>query len=62
LMWYRIAGAGWPRLYAATAVGSLAAALTIAFAAYGIWQEWWLGTLALCAFAVLTLGRAANGS
>jgi hypothetical protein len=25
---------------------------------YGIWQEWWLGTLGLVLFAVLIMGRA----
>jgi len=57
LLWYRVAGAGWPRLYGAAAAGSLAAVLTIGFLSYGVWQEWWLGTLALALFAVLALGR-----
>ena len=60
LLWYRVAGAAWPRLYGAAAAGSLAAALTIGFLSYGIWQEWWLGTLALALFAVLALGRVAT--
>jgi O-antigen ligase len=60
LLWYRIAGAAWPRLYAAAAAGSLAAALTVAFLSYGVWQEWWLGTLALAMFAVLALGRVGS--
>ncbi|HVC52694.1 MAG TPA: O-antigen ligase family protein [Stellaceae bacterium] len=62
LLWRRIADADWPPLYAAAAAGSLTAALAVAFSAYGIWQEWWLGTLALCAFAVLALGRTATDS
>ncbi len=62
LLWYRVAGAAWPRLYAAAAAGGLAAALTIGFLGYGVWQEWWLGTLALALFAVLALGRVANTS
>ncbi len=60
LLWYRVAGAGWPRLYAAAAAGGLTAALTIGFLSYGVWQEWWLGTLALALFAVLALGRVAT--
>ena len=48
-----------PRLYVAAAGGSLTAALAPLFAAYGVWQEWWLGTLALALFFVLTLARAA---
>jgi O-antigen ligase len=60
LLWYRVAGAAWPRPYAAAAAGSLAAALTIGFLSYGVWQEWWLGTLALALFAVLALGRVAT--
>jgi O-antigen ligase len=59
LLWYRVADAAWPRLYGAAAAGSLAAALTIGFLSYGIWQEWWLGTLALALFVVLVLGRVA---
>lgn len=60
LLWYRVAGAGWPRLYAAAAAGSLAAALTIGLLSYGVWQEWWLGTLALALFAALVMGRVAT--
>jgi O-antigen ligase len=59
LLWYRVAGAAWTRVYAAAAAGSLATALTIGFLSYGVWQEWWLGTLALAMFLVLVLGRMA---
>lgn len=62
LLWYRIAGAAWPRLYAAAAAGSLAATLTVGFLSYGVWQEWWLGTLALALFAVLVLGRVTEAA
>jgi exopolysaccharide production protein ExoQ len=58
LLWRRIGSAPWPPLYAAAAGGSLAGALAAAFAAYGIWQEWWLGTLALTLFLVLVMARA----
>jgi O-antigen ligase len=60
LLWYRVAGAAWPRTYAAAAAGSLATALTVGFLSYGVWQEWWLGTLALALFIVLALGRVAT--
>ncbi len=60
LLWRRLADADWPRLYAAAAGGGFAAALAIAFAAYGIWEEWWLGTLALALFLVLVMGRVAR--
>src|SRR5690348_3874511 len=55
--WLRLATVPWPRLYAAAAGGSLAAALAVASGAYGIWQEWWLGTLGLTLFAVLVMAR-----
>jgi O-antigen ligase len=59
-LWLRLGAAAWPRLYAAAAGGSLIAALVTASGAYGIWQEWWLGTLGLALFAVLVPGRAAE--
>ncbi len=59
LLWLRLAETPWPRLYAAAAGGSLAAALAVAFAGWGIWQEWWLGTLGLALFAVMAMARAA---
>jgi len=58
LLWWRVAEAPWPPLYAAAAGGSLAAALAVALAGWGIWQEWWLGTLALALFTVMVLARA----
>jgi hypothetical protein len=33
----------------------------VAFAGWGIWQEWWLGTLALALFATMIMARAAEG-
>jgi O-antigen ligase len=59
-LWLRLGTAPWPRLYAAAASGSLTAALVTASGAYGIWQEWWLGTLGLVLFAVLVMARAAE--
>jgi exopolysaccharide production protein ExoQ len=59
-LWLRLASAPWPRLYAAAVGGSLTAALAAAFAAYGIWQEWWLGTLGLGLFLILVMAGAAE--
>ena len=60
LLWLRLGEAPWPRLYAAAAGGSLLAASVIAFSAWGIWQEWWLGTLGLALFATMVMARAAE--
>ncbi len=60
LLWLRLAAAPWPRLYTAAAGGSLAATLFVALAGWGIWQEWWLGTLALALFATIMMARAAG--
>jgi O-antigen ligase len=57
--WLRLDRLAAPRLYVAAAGGSLTAALAPLFAAYGVWQEWWLGTLALALFFGLTIARAA---
>jgi len=58
-LWLRLGEAPWPRLYAASAGGSLFAASAIASSGWGIWQEWWLGTLGLALFAVIVMARAA---
>jgi O-antigen ligase len=60
LLWLRLGAAPWPRLYAAAAGGSLAGALAVALVGWGIWQEWWLGTLGLALFAMLVMARAAT--
>jgi O-antigen ligase len=60
LFWLRLDRLPGPRLYAAAAGGSLTAALAPEFAAYGAWQEWWIGTLALSVFLVLVMARAAE--
>jgi O-antigen ligase len=60
LLWRRLAAAaGWSHGYAAAAAGSLAAAETASLGTYGIWQEWWLGTLLLALFLVRVMARAA---
>jgi O-antigen ligase len=60
LFWLRLDRLSGPRLYAAAAGGALAASLAPLFAAYGVWQEWWIGTLALALFFVLVLAREAD--
>jgi O-antigen ligase len=59
-LWLRLASVSWPRIYVAAAGGSLTAALAAAFAAYGVWQEWWLGALGLALFLILVMARAAE--
>jgi hypothetical protein len=51
--------ADWPRLYAAAACGSLATAFVASAGTYGVWQEWWQGTLAISLFMVLIMARVA---
>ncbi len=60
LAWQALARASWPRLFAAAAAGSLTIGLVGCFATYGIWQEWWLGTLWFCLFLILAIARAAS--
>jgi O-antigen ligase len=60
MLWLRLGKAPWPRLYAAAAGGSLTAALAIALSSWGIWEEWWLGTLGLALFVTLVMARAAT--
>ena len=58
-LWLSLAEAPWPRLFAAAAGGSLCAAQTIGLAAYGLWEEWWIGTQLLVLFLVLVMSRLA---
>jgi exopolysaccharide production protein ExoQ len=58
LVWRALAHAGWPPLFFAAAGGSLTIAFVGCFATYGIWQEWWLGTLWFSLFLVLIMARA----
>jgi hypothetical protein len=37
----------------------LAAAIAVLSAGWGIWQEWWLATLALAGFAIIAMARGA---
>jgi hypothetical protein len=58
-LWLRLAAAPWPPLYTAAAGGSLTAAIAVLSAAWGVWQEWWLATLALAGFAIIAMARGA---
>ena len=56
-LWLRIAAAPWPRLFAAAAGAGLTSAVIAAMGAYGIWQEWWIGTLWFSLFLILAMAR-----
>jgi O-antigen ligase len=60
LLWLRLGAAPWPRLFAATAGGSMTAATLIALSGWGIWEEWWLATLGFALFATLVMARTAR--
>jgi O-antigen ligase len=60
LPWLGLAEAEWPRLFAAAAGGALTTAFTACLATYGIWQEWWQGTLWFSLFVVLVMARTAG--
>jgi hypothetical protein len=57
--WLAVGRTDWPRLYAAAACGSLATAFVASAGTYGVWQEWWQGTLAISLFMVLIMARVA---
>jgi exopolysaccharide production protein ExoQ len=59
--WFALGRAQWPRLFAAAAGGNLTTGFVASFATYGIWQEWWQGTLWFSLFLVLVMERAATG-
>jgi O-antigen ligase len=58
-LWLGLAALPWPRLYAAAAGASLCAAQLIGLGAYGMWEEWWIGTEVLALFLILALARLA---
>jgi O-antigen ligase len=60
LAWQALARAPWPRRFAAAAAASLTIGLVGCFATYGIWQEWWLGTLWFSLFLVLATARVTS--
>jgi O-antigen ligase len=59
VLWGALARVRWPPLFAAAAGASMMIAFVGCFATYGIWQEWWLGTLAFSLFLVLVMARVA---
>jgi O-antigen ligase len=60
ILWGALARVDWPPLFAAAAGASLTAAFIGCFATYGMWQEWWLGTLSFSLFLVLVMARVAK--
>jgi exopolysaccharide production protein ExoQ len=58
-LWLSLARAQWPRVFAAAAGGSLCVAQMIGLAAYGLWEEWWIGTQFLALFLIVLMGRLA---
>jgi O-antigen ligase len=60
LAWRALASAPWPRLLSDAVAASLTTGLVGCFATYGIWQEWWLGTLWFSLFLILATARAAS--
>jgi exopolysaccharide production protein ExoQ len=60
LVWGALARVEWPPLFAAAAGASLTMAFVGCFATYGIWQEWWLGTLSFSLFLVLVMARVVD--
>jgi O-antigen ligase len=61
-LWLALAAVEWPSLFAAAACGSLATAFVATFATYGIWEEWWQGTLWFSLFMVLVMARVAGNA
>ncbi len=59
IAWGALADVEWPPLFAAAAGASLTVAFVGCFATYGIWQEWWIGTLSFSLFLVLVMARVA---
>jgi O-antigen ligase len=61
-LWLVLGGAEWPRFYAAAAGGGLATGFVALVATYGIWQEWWGGTLSFALFMMLVMARVSADS
>ncbi len=60
--WLALARADLPRLYGGAAAGSLACGFVATLATYGIWEEWWQGTLWFCLFLILVMAKEAADS
>jgi exopolysaccharide production protein ExoQ len=56
-LWRGLGAARWPPLFAAAGSAALAAALAEALATYGVWEEWWVGTLWFALFLILVMAR-----
>ncbi len=56
-LWFGLAAASWPRLFAAAAGASLVTGSIAAIGTFGIWQEWWIGTLWFSLFLTLVMAR-----
>src|SRR5579875_3238756 len=61
-LWRRLGVIGWPRLFAAASAGGLAAAMTETLGTYGIWEEWWIGTLWFALFLILVMARTVTAT
>jgi len=59
-VWHALAVAPWSPIFGAVAGASLTSALIACVAAYGIWQEWWIGVLWFLLFGVLVTARATS--
>lgn len=57
-LWCALGALRWPRLFAAATAGALAAAFVEALGTYGIWEEWWVGTLWFSLFLILVMARS----
>jgi O-antigen ligase len=62
LAWHALASAPWSRAFGAAAGASLAIALIACVTTYGIWQEWWLGSLWFLLFGVLVMARVTRST
>ena len=59
-LWLALAGAPWPRLFATATGASLMTAFVIEIVTYGMWQEWWIGTLWFSLFLILIMARCVH--
>jgi len=60
-LWLGLVAAPWPRLFAAATGASLITAFVAVMGTYGIWQEWWIGTLWFSLFLILIMLRCIPG-
>ena len=60
IAWGALARVTWPALFTAAAGASLTNAFLGCFVTYGVWQEWWVGTLSFSLFLTLVMARVAS--